>query len=287
MKASYKIIFIFLSAAIIVVTLFPYSFSQYVTHQDNQLDTQSNSTDIQILNHNNTLINVQEPIKQEQFINLTSYSLKFILYEDFPLHTSKSLDSESLRLANLPYNSWAKVIINEKNQSMLRITGYVMPGKATPFNNTLFLIPPSNAKYNFGDWTTISLVKNNVLEKIDVLQNLRPIRFNDAIFAYPNSTFGHIFGIVYDISNDSPNLKLDIEPIGMISNNTLSDMPNWLKIETMKLPLTLNPNQPNYYIFNVSTFDAKPGSYEIAFREHINNQMFVETATLIILQPQE
>lgn len=238
---------------------------------------------------------IGEPFHADRSFEYNKSSTNFVLYEDFPI--KKTLNSEShLRFENLPENTWAKIVVsNNKHNStfsdtFLRIMGAIKPFQPNPFNNTFFVMAPVNK--NVYQVRSIPLLKNGIIMEVSTVGDSHPIKYKHELFIRNNSTTLSLFGVVYDdpISgiinmgeNESKTIALNITPLGLIQNGTLTPFPDWLEVKVLRLPLTLTLDQPDYYVLLISTVKAPPGSYEIGLSENISQNKYIEAITVTIV----
>ena len=170
--------------------------------------------------------------------------------------------------------------------------GAVKPLAPTKFNGTLFLSVFDYNK-NMSYVTTTSIMQNRILEEISPVRTSVPVKYKNEMFSYSNSTITHILGIVYDNdpmynfsidANSTNSLYVNIIPLGIMYNGSLEDFPPWMKVEVFNLPKTLNQNQPTFYLIRITTTNAPVGSYQIALRETIGSEKFVETMTDTVIE---
>ena len=118
-----------------------------------------------------------------------------------------------------------------------------------------------------------------------------PIKFRNEVIVHQNTSAPRIFTVVYndyESASAEKAMRIGIEPLGIFQNGILGPLPNGLTVETEELPLTLQGNIPESYGMLISASpDSKPGSYQLALRETINEAIFVETMTVTILGPDE
>lgn len=271
-----------------------------ITLDLNKNDFQSsNSLVSPVSNDSNPAISIGDPNYQERTLlyNNTDEA-GFVLYEDFPilLDNISMKDLNSMKIVGVSDNDiWEKIIRNDtksnsSSQMILRVLGAVKPFKPNSYNQTLFIVMTDSAHQTYVG--TIPLLRTKIMSESSILNTELPIKFKNEIFALKNSTFPHIFGIVYDPSYPLPflepkdvlsSIRVDITPMGIMNNTVLSPIPSWLTIRPLQLPLTLNPDQPDYFSLLISTKNAPLGSYEIVLHETINKKIFTETITLSIV----
>lgn len=235
---------------------------------------------------------LEEPNKYEESFQAGNYGATFISYEDFPLQIPPSTSITDLKLINIPNGIWVKIIQNKENTTsdsspVLRIMGAVKPLTPVEFNNTLFTIIPDHSK-NMSYVAATNIIQNRIIEEISPIRISLPVKFKNEMFSYRNSTITHILGVVYDNNpmsslsihtNSTNKLYVNITPIGMMYNGSLTNFPSWLKVNIDGLPKILNQDQPTYYLIHTITTNAPVGSYQIALRETIGNENFIETIT--------
>lgn len=297
MKISLKIIIV--SAITLGATvLFLFNVtntSNNMTYADNYNSTTQFSNSILFNDLNSKDLSIMDPISYQDSFEYENKKLaSFVLYEDFPLKMQSPVFN--LKLINMPDDVWTKLIPDETIHPdhtygmTLRMMGAIKPFVPTPFNDTIFVIGPKD-KNGIPPMASTAIVQNRIMTEISIVGDSLPIKFKNPIFAKKNSTSFYIFGIVYDkdiTSNPSifeinpSSLDVNIEPVGIMSNGILIKFPEWLKVQTIKLPLSLKQNQPSYYALMVSTSGAPLGTYEITLHETINKKIFVQTITLLI-----
>lgn len=299
MKRKPKIVITFaLTLSIVILFLFNMAIvdSNHVSHEDGNITKQFYNSNL-LSNLNSESLSIMNPISYRQSLDYEGKELaNFVLYQDFPLKIIPLSSTHDLKLVNVPENTWAKLIpnkeINHDNSSgiTLRMMGAIKPFVPTPVNNTIFIVGSKDQNgLPFAASTTI--VKNTIMTETSTVRDSLPVKFKNEIFTKDNSKFFIIYGIVYDKNVDSlseyvttgSSLKMNIEPVGLMYNGNLTSLPKWIEVKTMKLPLLLKQNQPDYYVVLISVTKAPSGSYELAFRESISEKIFIETMTLTIL----
>ena len=222
----------------------------------------------------------------------------FVQYEDFPIE-SKILSHygpNNIKPVGIYDNNiWTKLLRNDtgssnSSQIILRVLGAVKPFTPNPFNQTLYMVMTDETK-NQTYTTSIPIIRNSIMSEVFVVNGKVPIKFKNEIFALKNGTLPHIFGVVYDpgyemtFASKSPaSIHVNIQPVGVINNVTMTAIPPWLEIKPLQLSLSLTQDQPDYFAFLISTKNAPEGSYEIALRENISGKIFIETINLTILE---
>jgi hypothetical protein len=220
--------------------------------------------------------------------------LRFDLYEDYPIKIKRSdLNIEDLKTINVPDGVWTKFTSNmdthpngNNTSIILHVMGAIDPSYPTPFNNTFYVDTKLNGSHTH--ILPLTVIKNRVLNEVSVLRGTTPVKFKNILFVTPTANVAAFYGLVNDVNStfasktSSDNLLVNVEPLGIIDNGTLSSFPKWIDVSTQGSPLSLKPNGPTYYAVLISTTNAPPGSYEIAMREKINDRIFIETMTLIV-----
>jgi hypothetical protein len=254
-------------------------------------------------NQNDSSIVIGNPLIHKESLNFTNidnanFNVDFIAYEDFPVYLkSQHLRVDDLKIINRPVGTWTKVIRYQELPSgypnadaFLRIAGIVKPSTPNIFNSTLYL---SNARDNqLLGISSMPIIRNGIIEEIAAVKEDVPVRFNNEIIAYPNSTFSHIYGVIYDDANFMPmsrssgeekKLDVNIQPIGIIQNGNLTRIPDWLKIEGIGSQFSVYENKPSFFTIIISTQNPPSGSYEIAFRQTVNGKVFTETMIISVI----
>jgi hypothetical protein len=247
-------------------------------------------------------IKIGDPVIQRGGLNFRSNggnaSADFISYEDFPIHLAGNLHTNNLKVANKPSNVWMKFIngeesseFGEDNETILRVAGAVKPLVPNNFNTTIYIA--NSQEGEILGISSLPLVQNGIINEMAIVRENIPIKFKEVvvqavsqgnIFVYGLINDHNAFGLEFDTSETMPmnDLEVNIEPIGIMINGNLSGLPEWLEIRTTNLPISLTENIPEYYGIMLATLNAPAGSYEIAFRETINSNEFIETMTVII-----
>lgn len=239
---------------------------------------------------------IPQPIfYQTEVIYNNTKRATFVLYEDFPLGNLP--ENGSYRIippAIADGNIWTKIIRNvtdsNYNSYVMRLFGAIKPFTPNPYNQTLYLVLKDETK-NQTNLSPLPIIRNYIINEIDVVRKDVPIKFKNEILALTNDNPVYIFGIVYDPkyipaffdSNQISPIHVEIDPIGIVDNTTIKPLPSWIKIESLHLPLVLHQNKPDFFAFVLTTKDAPRGSYEIALRENIDQKIFIEQITLTIL----
>ena len=260
-------------------------------HQDRSYNFTS------VTNSNTNKIFIKEPTYyKDSFIYDTIHGAKFVLYEDFPVQINSMYSQNiDLKVASDVDYIWAKFVPNnnanltEKSGTVLRIFGAVKPFVPTLFNQTLYV--KSIDRNGSSSMTSIPIVKNTIMQDMSVIRENTPIKYKNEIMVKKSTKFFSIFGVVYDpesistshVMETNPDLAINIEPVGMMSNGIITKFPSWINMTSVNLPLSLKQNQPAHYVFFGETSNAPPGTYEIAIRETIGNNSFIETVTFTVL----
>lgn len=281
-----------------IMLIFSFTDNQVFSLNENSLES-SNSTSKSNLNDFYPIVVNQPNYSKSILIYNKTIEAGFVKYEDFPIKITESLHKDLHNVESVGIyddNIWTKVISNDnssnnKSQIILRVLGALEPFKPNPYNQTLFVVI-KNKTQNQTYVAPIQIVRNSIMNEVFVIHDGVPVKFKNEIFALQNSTLPHIFGIVYDPNYQLPfldskhslsSIHVDIEPVGIINNTTITAIPPWLQITPLQLPLSLTQEQPDYFAFLISTKNAPKGSYEIALRENISGKIFIETIVLTIL----
>jgi hypothetical protein len=292
-KLSYKnIVFTVMSFSVVLLILG--LWLNFYNHENTSVMNFSSANGMSYMSNPNFTIG--DPIMNVSLLRYGSGFAKFIAYEDFPLEIPDYFNKGDVRIINLPDGIWAKLIpINDDDKTTLRLMGYVKPVIPNPLNQSLYLIERSdNTIYK----VSVPIIKNGIIKEISIIRDSIPIKFNHELLANYNSTLFYLFGVVYDpafVSDHSvtgeneleklnmSELNVNIEPIGLMNDGKLVNFPMWLQLKTLRLPLALKENQPDYYVLGISTNNAPIGSYQVAVRETINQKIFIETITMTII----
>lgn len=281
------VIFITSTTSIITTNILTESSSQSIS-----VESIKNSEIIKNLGTSPLIIG--ESLKNSEDFEFKGGHIQFVLYQDFTIQKPDSLNYDDIFIFNALDNVWIKLLKNSNNEnkdhnSILRMMGAVTPDTLTPINNTVYIVSKlqnDNPSVDF-----VQMVKNRIIEEIHIVRDSIPMKFKNEILTPQNSKLIHIFGIVYDPeitfglnmidSNDV--LDVNIKLLGLMENGKIIETPEWLNVEIMNLPLQLEKNIPEYYIFGISINDAPLGSYEIVLEETINQKTFIETVIITVI----
>lgn len=297
MDFRYRIV---IGAMVVFVSIAIYSLAYVTGNQDSASGTEKGATDAYTGGaFSNSSLLIGNPVIHRETLEFTGVSVTdFIAFEDFPIDLDRdSVDAAAkLSVVNTPDYAWTKLITyddrtqaDEEPDLVLRVMGAVKPNVVNNFNATLYIVESQEGQLL--GFSSMPVVKNGIIREIAVVTEDIPIRFKTEILT-SNYNSPYIFGLIYDNNRFSPysqssiidsTLEVNIEPVGLMVDGKLEEFPEWLKVETIKLPISLTNNNPDYYGILIITSDAPVGSHEIAFREIVNDRIFLETMTVTVI----
>lgn len=207
-------------------------------------------------------------------------------YEEYPINLSSESKTEiKLKASNVPSGAWLKFIpdvisVDQKNATAKMIlAGYEMPFLSSQDSVPLTITAESQDDYAFG---FIPLIKNR---DITVIKSAQPIKLVGQI---PPNTSGENFntyGVVYDPDDSKKSIDVKLEVLGIENNNIIEAVPAWLKIDIPVSSFTLRAAEPYYFIIKVTTTSAPLGLHNVAIKETIDGQEFIENVEIYIPEP--
>jgi hypothetical protein len=207
-------------------------------------------------------------------------------YEEYPIALSSESKAEiKLKASNVPSGAWIKFVpdtlsVNQDNTTAKMIlAGYEMPFQSSQDSIPLTITAESQADHAF---SFIPIIKNR---DITVIKSTAPIKLVGQIPPNNDGVNFNTYGVVYDPEDSKKSIDVKLDVLGIIKDGTIQPMPAWLKVDIPVSSFTLRAAEPYYFIIKATTKSAPLGLHNVAIKETIGGQEFIENVEIYIPAP--
>ena len=128
--------------------------------------------------------------------------------------------------------------------------------------------------------TSVAYIPVIIMQNMTVLHLSGPIQFQKDVLMSTSQEGNVVYGAVYDPLDDSRQIQVSLKVLGMINDTKIVPLPSWLAVKIPNSTLTLNANEPYYFMINPITRSAPVGTFTVAIGEHVGEQDYVENMPL-------
>lgn len=207
-------------------------------------------------------------------------------YEEYPIVIStKSKTDVILKASGIPSGAWLKFIpdvmsVDHGNATAKMIlAGFEMPFLSSQESVPLTITAESQKDHSSG---FVPIIKSR---DITVIKSAEPIKLVNQITTNSNGDNFNVYGAVYDPENSKKSIDVKLEVLGIVQDSTVKSVPAWLKLDIPDSSFTLNAAEPYYFIIKATTKSAPLGLHNVAIKETIDGQEFVENVGIYIPEP--
>jgi hypothetical protein len=232
---------------------------------------------------------IGQPTTNSTTLSYLGGTTTFTTYEVFPLTVTSSDDVQvQLSALDLPSGVWVHfapstiVATPDGTLASMTLAGAVQPIEPTAGNSTIDIMATGPSGSASASLSVIGVVA------LSIIHSPSPISFPNPVQVNPNGTSSIPNGAVYDPSTPSSTpLTVSLSVMGVDANGTLLPLPKGLQIvfpNSLNSSITLQPEQPTYFLVGAIGSSVKPGSYEVAIQETIGSFQFTENLEVIVMQ---